>query len=139
MSELSFCHLFLFLVDLGPLLAKHQPVTVTNPLTVAIKEQVRKTPPSTTSAETTVTIKQPKTDNTGSWGHTQILDFDNLTKSIADETISIYQAQIVATQAWPSTAENWESISQGWIEVCTSQNVCIKLDDEIFKVVSTSL
>ena len=41
----------------------------------------------------------------------------------------------MAVQPWPSTSENWESIGQGWIEVCASQKVCIELDDEIFKVV----
>ena len=84
-----------------------------------------------------MTIKQPKTNTAGSWGHTRISDFNDLTKSLADETISIYQAQIVAIQPWPSTAENWELISQAWIEVCASRNVHVKLDDEIFEVVST--
>ena len=82
-----------------------------------------------------MTIKRPKTDTAGSRGRTRISDFDDLTKSLADETISIYQAQIVAVQPWPSTSENWESISQGWIEVCASRKVRIELDDEIFKVV----
>jgi hypothetical protein len=112
---------------------------VTTPTTVAAKERVRKSPPSTTSEETTVTIKQLKTDTAGSRGRTQISDFDDLTKSLADETISIYQAQIVAIQPWPSTAENWESISQAWIEVCASRKVRVELDEEIFKVVSTLL
>ena len=120
-----------------PLLAKPQPVAMTTPPTVAANEHVRKSPPCTTSKETTVTIKWPKTNTAGSWGRTQISDFDNLTKSLADETISIYQAQIVAVQPWPSTAKNWESISQAWIEVCASRNVRVELDDEIFKVVST--
>ena len=97
--------------------------------------KVRKSPPCTTSEDTSVIIKRPKTESAGSRGRTRISDFDDLTKSLADETISIYQAQIVAVQPWPSTAENWESISQGWIEVCTSRNVRIELDDEIFKVV----
>ena len=110
---------------------------MTTPPTVAANECVQKSPPCTTSEETTVTIKRPKTDTAGSWGHTRISDFDDLTKSLADETISIYQAQIVAVQPWPSTAENWELISQAWIEVCASRNVRVKLDDEIFKVVST--
>ena len=84
-----------------------------------------------------MTIKQPKTDTAGSQGCTWISDFNDLTKSLADETISIYQAQIVAVQPWPSTAKIWESISQAWIEVCASRNICVELDDEIFKVVST--
>ena len=84
-------------------------------------------------------IKRPKTDTTGSHGRTRISHFDDLTKSLADEAISIYQAQIVAVQPWPSTAENWESISQAWIEVCSSQNVRVELDDKIFKVVRITL
>ena len=85
-----------------------------------MNEQVCKSPPHTTSEETTVTIKRPKTDTAGSRGRTRISDFDDLTKSLADEAKSIYQAQIVAVQPWPSTAENREYITQAWIEVCTS-------------------
>jgi hypothetical protein len=129
---------FSMLVDLFPLLAQLEPQPVTTPLSVA-NERVRKTPPSTTSEETTVIIKRPKTETAGSRGRTRISDFDNLTKSLVDETISIFQAQIVAVKPWPSTAENWEYVSQAWIEVCSSRNVRIELDDEIFKVVSNSL
>lgn len=109
------------------------------PLGVAANERIRKSPPCTTSVETTVTIKRPKSDTAGSRGRTRISDFDDLTKSVADETISIYQAQIAAVQPWPSTAENRESITQGWIEVCASRKVRIELDDEIFKLVRTLL
>ena len=141
-SLLFFVFFFFFLSFTAcllcfPLLAKPQPVAVTTPPTVAANERVWKTPLCTTSEEMTMTIKWPKTDTAGSRGCTQILDFDNLTKSLADETISIYQAQIVAVQPWPSTAENWELISQALIEVCASRNVRVELDDEIFKVVST--
>ena len=125
-------------LTLPPYLAIPQAVTTPGPLTVS-NERVRKSPPRTTSEETAVTIKRPKTDTSGTRGRTQISDFDDLTKSLADETISIYQAQIVAVQPWPTTAENWESVTQAWIEVCTSRNVRIDLDDEILKVVSSSL
>ena len=121
-----------------PSLGKGQSVT-TSPTTISDNNRVRKTPPSTTSSETTVIIKRPKTDTAGSRGRTRISDFDDLTKSLTEETISIFQAQIVAVQPWPSTAETWESISQGWIEVCASRKVRIELDDEIFKVVSNPL
>jgi hypothetical protein len=112
--------------------------TGTTPPTVAINECIRKSPPCTISVERTTILKWPKTDSAGSRGHTRVSDFDDLTRSLADETISIYQAQITAVQPWPSTAENWESVSQGWVEVCTSRNVHIKLDDEIFKAVRIS-
>ena len=141
-SLLFFVFFFFFLSFTAcllcfPLLAKPQTVAMTTPPTVAANECVQKSPPCTTSEETTVTIKQPKTNTAGSQGRTRILDFNNITKSLADETTSIYQAQIVAVQPWPSTAKNLELISQAWIEVCASRNVCVKLDDEIFKVVST--
>ena len=116
------------------------PHPAPSPLGAAnLNGNIRKSPPCTTSEDTSVIIKRPKTDTAGSRGHTQLSDFNDLTKSLVDETISIYQAQIVAVQPWPSTAENWESISQGWIEVCTSRNVRIELDDEIFKVVRPSV
>ena len=83
-----------------------------------------------------VTIKRPKTETAGSRGRTRLSYFDELTKSLADETISIYQAQIIMVQAWPSSAENLASITQAWIEVCTSRNVRIDLDEEIFKAVN---
>ena len=121
-------------VDCATLLAKPQPVTA--PLNVVGKERVRKSPPLTTSEETSVTIKRPKTETAGSRGRTRLSDFDELTKSLADETISIYQAQIITVQAWPSSAENLASITQAWIEVCTSRNVRIDLDEEIFKAVN---
>ena len=83
-----------------------------------------------------VIIKRAKTDTAGSRGHTRLSDFDDLTKSLVDETIAIYQAQIIAVQPWPSTAKNQEYISQAWVEVCSARNVLIELDDEIFKVVT---
>jgi hypothetical protein len=136
---MSFFFFILFfqqgLLTACPVLAKTQPVTTP----VAANERVRKSPPRTTSKETTVTIKRPKTDTAGSRGRTRISDFDDLTKSLADEAISIYQAQIVAVQPWPSTTENWQTIGQAWLEVCASRKVRLELDDEIFKVVSTSL
>lgn len=119
------------------LFANHE--SVPTPLTVAANERIRRSPPRTTSAETTVIIKRAKTDTVESRGRTRVSDFDDLTKSLADEAISIYQAQIAAVQPWPSTADNWESVSLGWVEVCGSRNVRVELDDEIFKVVSPSL
>ena len=142
MSKVQVGHLFFLVLNIVRLhFSSDDPVP--SPLGAANLNRktgkVRKSPPCTTSEDTSVVIKRPKTESAGSRGRTRISDFDDLTKSLADETISIYQAQIVAVQPWPSTAENWESISQGWIEVCTSRNVRIELDDEIFKVVRTSL
>ena len=139
-KSLPSCSLVHCSLTTPPLLANPQlePLAFTpsppKSLTVDNK-RVRKSPPRTTSEDTTVTIKRPKTDTAGTRGRTRISDFDDLTKSLVDETISIYQAQITAVQPWPSNSENWEYISQAWLEVCSSRNVRIELDDEIFKVV----
>jgi hypothetical protein len=138
LSNLSIVHCLLTNFPILANLAQPQALTTRAPLGVA-NERVRKSPPLTTSEETSVIIKRPKIDTAGSRGRTRISDFDDLTKSLLEETISIYQAQIIAVQPWPSTSENWEYISQAWIEVCSSRKVQIDLDDEIYKFVRTSL
>ena len=67
--------------------------------------------------------------------------------SLSSFVFGVVHCTVIATsrcntvQPWPSMAENWESVSQGWVqvEVCASRKVCIELDDEIFKVVRTSV
>jgi hypothetical protein len=54
----------------------------------------RKENPPTASAETTVVTKQIKIEGSGSRGRIRTADFDELTRSIIDTTISIYRAQI---------------------------------------------
>ena len=71
-----------------------QAVATWAPLAVA-NERVQKTPPCTSSEDMSVTIKQAKTDIAGSRGRTWLSDFNDLTKSLVDETITIYQAQII--------------------------------------------
>lgn len=86
----------------------------TSPI-VAINKCVQKSPPHTTSVEKTTIFKWPKTDSAGSRECTRVSDFDDLTRSLADEMISIYQAQITAVQPWPSTVENFtDHAMQAW-------------------------
>jgi len=80
----------------------------------------RKENPPTASAETTVVTKQIKIEGSSSRGRIRTADFDELTRSIIDETISIYRAQIGAVEPFPERTDDRDTVKQAWIKVCTS-------------------
>ena len=100
------------------------------------EERKRKETPATTSTETTVITKKIKTEGTGSRGRIRQSDFDELTRSIIEETISIYRAQIGSVEPFPERADDQDTVKQAWLEVCTSRNLRVELSEDIFKLVS---
>ena len=100
------------------------------------EERKRKETPATTSTETTVITKKIKTEGTGSRGGIRQSDFDELTRSIIEETISIYRAQIGSVEPFPERADDRDTIKQAWLEVCTSRNLRVELSEDIFKLAS---
>ena len=63
---------------------------------------IRKTPPTTISADTTVVVKKQKTTSPGQSKHRiHVGDFDQMTKSLTEDCIAIYRAQIGAVQPFP--------------------------------------
>ena len=92
--------------------------------------------PTTASSETTVVTKKIKVEGSGSRGRIRTADFDKLTRSIIEETISIYRAQISSVEPFPDRTEDHDTIKQAWIEVCTGQNVQVELEEDIYKLVS---
>ena len=95
----------------------------------------RRTPP-TASAETTVVTKWIKVEGSGSRGCVCTADFDELTCSIIEETISIYHAQIGTVEPFPERTDDHDTVKQAWVEVCTSRNLRVELEEDIFKLVS---
>jgi hypothetical protein len=75
-------------------------------------------------------------EGSGSRGRIRTADFDDLTLSIVEETISIYRAQISSVEPFPDRTEDRDTIKQAWIEVCTGRNVRVDLEEDIFKLVS---
>ena len=67
------------------------------------------------------------------------LDASNRDHSTQQRQMTQEAPCYAAVQPWPSMAGNRESVSQGWVEICASRKACIELDDEIFKVVRTSV
>ena len=99
-------------------------------------ERKWKDAPPTTSTETTVITKRIKTEGSGSRGHLRQADFDELTWSLIEETISIYRTQISSLESFPERADDRDTVKQAWVEVCTSRNVRLELEEDIFKLVS---
>lgn len=101
-------------------------------------ERKRKEVPETTSHETTVVTKSIKVEGSGSRGRVRMADFSELTRSIIDETISIYRAQIASVEPFPERADDRDTVKQAWLEVCQGRNLRVELEEDIFKFVSHS-
>jgi hypothetical protein len=101
-------------------------------------EMKRKETPATTSTETTVVTKRIKAEGSGSSGRIRAGDFNDLTRSIIEETISIYRAQIGSVEAFPERADDRNTVKQAWLEVCSGRNLRVELEEDIFKLVSDS-
>ena len=85
--------------------------------------------------ETTIVTKRIKIEGSGSRGHVQTSDFDELRQSIIEETISIYHAQIGGVEPFPERSDDRDTVKKAWIVVCTGQNVKVDLEEDIFKLV----
>ena len=96
------------------------PAKPSQPAPIACKQ--KDTLPST-SAKTTVLIKHVKVEGSGSHGRICTADFDELTRSIIEEVISIYRVQIGGVEPFPERADDRDSVKQAWLEVCTSRSL----------------
>ena len=96
-------------------------------------ERKWKETPTTTSTESTVVTKKIKAEGSGSRGRIFQADFNELTCSIIEETISIYCAQIGSVEPFPERANDRDAVKQAWLEVCKSQNLQVELEEDIFK------
>jgi hypothetical protein len=101
-----------------------------------IPDSKRKEPPTTTSAETTVVTKKIKVEGSGSRGRVRTADFGVLRRSLIEETISIYRAQIGGVDPFPERTDDRNTVKQAWLEVCTGRNVEVELEDDMYKLVS---
>jgi hypothetical protein len=99
-------------------------------------DRKRKENPPTASAETAVVTKQIKVEGSGSRGRIRAADFDELTRSIIEEMISIYHAQIGTVEPFPECTDDRDTVKQAWVEVCTGRNLRVELEEDIFKLVS---
>ena len=59
-------------------------------------------------------------------------------RSIIEETIAIYRAQISSVEPFPECTDDRDTVKQAWLEVCTGRNLRVELEEYIFKLVSES-
>ncbi|KIK04876.1 hypothetical protein K443DRAFT_4235 [Laccaria amethystina LaAM-08-1] len=97
--------------------------------------RIRKEPPTTPAAETTVIIKRPKSESSGTRGRIRASDFDDVTKSVVEEAISIYRAQIGAVEPYPDRVEDREAAVAAWVEACNGRGIRIEFDQDIMKLI----
>ena len=101
-------------------------------------EKKRKEAPDTTSEKPTIVTKSIKVEGSGSRGRVRAADFNELTRSLIEETISIYRAQIASVEPFPERADDRITVKQAWLEVCTGRSLRVDLEEDIFKFVSRS-
>ena len=104
--------------------------------TPGTKRKFDETPTTTSSTETTVVTKKSKLEGSGSRGRIRTSDFDELRRSLIEETISIYRAQIGGVEPFPERTDDRETVKQAWLEVCTGRDVQVTLEEDIYKLVS---
>ena len=76
-----------------------------------------------------------KKDTVGSRGRVRASDFDDLSKSLIEGTISIYKAKLSTKHPFPERTEDREAVKESWIEVCCERNVQVDLEEDVFKLV----
>jgi hypothetical protein len=97
---------------------------------------IRKTPPTSIPADTTVVVKKQKTTSPGESKHRiRVSDFDKLTKSLTEDCIAIYRAQIGAVQPFPVKDDNLKAVQLAWVEVCNNRDLQVDIKDSAFKAV----
>jgi hypothetical protein len=98
--------------------------------------RIRKASSTSISAETPIITKKQKTISPGqSKQRIRVGDFDQLTKSLTEDCIAIYRAQIGAVQPFPVKTDNLQAVQSAWVEVCKNRNLQLDLDDSVFKAV----
>ncbi|EDR04612.1 uncharacterized protein LACBIDRAFT_330425 [Laccaria bicolor S238N-H82] len=79
--------------------------------------------------------KQP-TESSGSRRRARVADFDELSKSLLEETISIYRAQIGGVQPYPDRLEDRDTATGAWVESCNARGVRVEFDEDMLKLIT---
>jgi hypothetical protein len=83
-----------------------------------------------------LSLKKQKTTSPAESKHRiRVGDFDKLTKSLTEDCIAIYRAQIGAVQPFPVKDDNLKAVQLAWVEVCKNRNIEINIKDSAFKAV----
>ncbi len=96
---------------------------------------VRKAPPVTTSAETTRVIKSTKVSTGGTRGRTRASDFDELTKAVLEDAITVYKGKLFTQGAFLDRSEEYDLAVESFVFVCKTRKIQMEIEDDLMKLV----
>ncbi|KAK0492159.1 hypothetical protein EDD18DRAFT_1358223 [Armillaria luteobubalina] len=97
---------------------------------------VQKSPPAMTSAEMTCVVKSVKIAAGGSCGHTRTSDFDELTKAVLEDAITVYKGHLFTEGAFLEHSEEYDVAVQSFIFICKTWNIQMDIDDDLMKLIT---
>lgn len=96
---------------------------------------VCKSPPVTTSFKTSRVVKSVKVTTGGTQGHIWTSDFDELTKAVLKDTITVYKGHLFTNGAFLEHAEEYDLAVKSFVFVCKTRNIQMEIDDDLMKLV----
>ncbi|PBK99791.1 hypothetical protein ARMGADRAFT_1025917 [Armillaria gallica] len=97
---------------------------------------VRKSPPATISAETTHVVKSVKVAMGGSRGHTRTSDFDELTKAVLKDAITVYKGHLFTNGAFLECSEEYDLAVESFIFMCKTHKIQMEIDNDLMKLIT---
>ncbi|RDB18461.1 hypothetical protein Hypma_000275 [Hypsizygus marmoreus] len=97
---------------------------------------IRKSPPPTMSVASTITIKKPKVETTGSRGRVRASDFDDLSKTVLEDAIAEYRARICTQDPYPDRIRDREWGTSVWVAACAARGVQIEFEESALKLIT---
>ncbi|PBK87910.1 hypothetical protein ARMGADRAFT_938188, partial [Armillaria gallica] len=100
---------------------------------------VCKVPPMTMSAERTHVIKLMKVSTGGTCGCTCASDFDELTKAILEDAITVYKGKLFTHGAFLDCSEEYDLAIESFVFVCKTWKIQMEIEDDLMKLVCNAI
>lgn len=95
---------------------------------------VCKAPPMTMSAETCV-VKLMKVSTGGTCGRMCASDFDELTKAVLEDAITMYKGKLFTHGAFLDHSEEYDLAIESFVFVCKTWKIQMEIEDDLMKLV----
>ncbi len=96
---------------------------------------VRKIGPTTVSSETTRVLKSTKVASGGTRGRARASDFDELTKAVLEDAITLYKGKLFTSGAFLDRTAEYDLAVESFVLVCKARKIQMEIDDDLMKLV----
>lgn len=98
--------------------------------------RIRKTPPSSSDADTTSVSKRARTEAaSGTRNRLCIGDFDSLCQAVLKRALSHYRANLNNKSPFPDQVEDRDAATTAWVQACSELNVHVEFEERLMKLV----